>query len=292
MLYLKIQYGHYESGEFTSEISVTLDSLLKIFEENTQTISWKYSYTINKRYIKFYLRNEKSYLRVSHYAKDAFQVDYYNIQDKKLHSGNFYKKSTKQLLTYFAEENYEAICLKIPRNNNNAKLLINSFENLNFTYSYKYRGYLSHVLNSVLILPLLCPVYLFLNQTFDLPMLFMLCCFLSPFLLLIIFLIRIDLNYVKNSKGKIITISAGAPQIKYIQDNQELIFNKSDIKEVISYDASGGRNPFMAYSFTKIILKNDIKIDISFMILENDKILNKLKRIPSKRNYVYYPYIK
>lgn len=289
---LKIQYGHFESGEFTPENSVSLDSIFKIFEENTQIIPLKYSYTINKPYIKFFLRNEGNYLKVSHYAKDAFQVDFYNILDKKLHTGNFYKKSTKQILANFAEENYEAINNKIPITNSNAKQFINSFENLDFTYSYKYKGYLFHILNSILILPFLGVLYLFFNQPFGLLELFMLCFFLLPMLLLIVFLIRIDLNYVKNSKGKIITISSGAQQIKFIQDEKELIFFKSDIREVITYESSGGRNPFMAYSFTKIILKNDIKIDISFMILENDRILNKLKRIPPKRIYVYYPYIK
>jgi hypothetical protein len=292
MLILKIQYDSYEAGEFASEQNVNIDTLLDIFEENTQIIQTRRSYTIKRPYIKFFLQHGDNFLKISHFAKDAFSVEYCNEPDDKLYQGNFYKKTIKQILVYFSENNFEALNKKIPRTNKNEMQLIKAFYKLDFTYSYRYRGYFDMLFNSILFLPLaICGILLLyitpLGGLTLIPLIFL----LSP-LLIICFLIRLNLNYIKNSKGKIITLSSGSTMIKYVYDNHTIEFNKSDIKELIIYHASAHRNPFSSYSFARLYLKNGTTIDISHMILDSYLVSYKLNRIPSKRIYKIYPYIK
>jgi hypothetical protein len=292
MLILKIQYDSYENGEFTAEHIVDIETLLDIFEENTQIIQTKRSYTIKRPYIKFFLQSEDNYLKISHFAKDAFSVEYCNEPDDKLYFGNFYKKTIKQILILFSENNIAELNRKIPRTRKSEKSLIKSFLKLDFTYSYRYKGYFDLILFSVLTLPFVISAIVLLFKTptsyfILIPFLFFLFPLSIPF-----FLIRLNLNYVKNSKNKSITISSGSSIIKYVQDNQAIEFDKSDIKELEIYEASGYRNPFSSYSFARIILKNGTSIDISHMILDSFSISYKLKIVPTKTIRKFYPYIK
>jgi hypothetical protein len=292
MLILKIQYDSYEAGEFTAEQCVDIDTLLDIFEENTQIIQTKRSYTIKRPYIKFFLKNGDNYLKISHFAKDAFSVEYCNEPDDKLYVGNYYKKTIKQILVNFSENNFEALNKKIPRTNKNEKQLIKAFFKLDFTYLYRFRGYFDLIFNSILFFPLAIGGILLLFKTpLGFLSLFPLTFLLFPILILY-FLIRLNMNYVRNSKGKNITISSGLTTIKYVCDNHEIVFDKTDIKELLIYEASGYRNPYSNYSFARIILKNGVTIDISHMILDSYLISYKLNKIPSKRIRKIYPYIK
>jgi hypothetical protein len=292
MLILKIQYDSCEAGEFSSEQSVNLDTLLDIFEENTQIIQTKRSYTIKRPYIKFFIQNEDNYLKISHFAKDAFSVEYCNEPDDKLYSGNFYKKTIRQIIIYFSENNFGAINRKIPRTKKNETALIRTFQNLDFTYSYRYRGYFDLTFFSVLFLPLcIGEILLLVDTPFSFLTLIPLTLLFFPILILF-FHIRLNMNYVRNSIGKNITISSGSKTITYIYDNHAIEFNKSDIKELIIYEASGYRNPFSFYSFARFILNNGVIIDISHMILDSYLISYKLKRIPTKTIKKIYPYIK
>ncbi len=293
MLTLKLQYGFYEPGEFTREEQVSLERLLEIFDECTGIIQFRRSFTIKRPQIGFYLQNDENYLKVRHFSRDVFSVEYCNESDPIVYFGKFYLKSIHHILFHFANRNFEALSKKIPPGTEKKSSFVKTFKKLNFTYTYRYLGYIPLFFSLLLFAP---SIVLLLNETFTEPFdLFK----LGPAFFLMIILgvpliltISLDINHYKHSKEKAITISSGSPVIIIKNGNNELVINKSEIREICFIRSSAWRAPFGFYEYSRIILNNGSKIDISDMILGFFKISRKANRIPTRNLEEFLPYVK
>ena len=290
MLTLKLQYENFESGEFTDEIAVDKDALLKLFEEHTQ-INNPY-HTISSARIKFFLSEGGHYLSAMHFSKDAFTVFYCNANDDKLYTGNFYKASVKTMLEYFALQNYNALNKLIPRTTSNKSELQKRFSNEDFTYRYKYRGLIWLLIHSVITIPLFYVMYqMGMKTSFGISFI-LLALPVSIYPVSVIMHLILNCNYVKKSKGKSLKISKGSSTVIFTDHENRVVFEKPDIEEIIIVEGSGPRNPFFLYNYTRIILKNREVCEIPFMILHSGLLILKLKDIPIKRKRVFYPFIR
>lgn len=115
---LKLQYKNYETGEFTEEKSVDKESLLSIFDQNTEIVHLRRTYTIKEPLISFYIKAGESYLRIMHFAKDAFTIWYCNEYETVLFKGYFYKKSTRKIIGLFIDNKIEELYELIPKKKN------------------------------------------------------------------------------------------------------------------------------------------------------------------------------
>jgi hypothetical protein len=291
MIQLKLQYDTFEEGEFTNEQNVSLESLLGIFEKNTEIIKSKWSYTITKPYIKFFIQIGQNYLRIQHFAKDAFTVHYCNDPDEKLYQANFYKKTVLNIITLFCQEKYEDLNKLIPRTSDNEAVLIKLFIKKDFIYHYKHRGLFFLVFNSVFNLVffagfLIAAIGVRETMFFFFPLLMALL-----FLSLTISLFVLENNYIKNSRNKTIQISSGSQKIVITNNEQRNEFNKSDISEVVFY-ANGSRSGFNEYSFSKIKFKDGRHFNISFMLIDIWILEYKLNGVKTRRENKFYPIMK
>jgi hypothetical protein len=288
MTTLKLQYDNFDTGEFTEEKTVDKQTLLTIFDENTEIVKANRTYSIKRPLIKFYLRKGENYLCIMHFTKDAFKVWYCNDPDTRLFEGNYYKKNVRKLLELFFDNNLVELNKFIPRTTKSEKSLISLFMTSDFLYIYRPKGLIYLALCTLMFLP---GVYLFIYLTF-ISQDKVLAIMTSIFPLIIIFHFILHFNYIKRSKNISIKVSSGSSKVVVYDDKKLYEFSKEDIKEVFQVTGSGFRNPYIGYSFSRIIL-NDSKIfDISYMIIEPYELKYKLSNVPTKQIARFYPFIK
>lgn len=288
MTTLKLQYEFYEEGEFTDEESVNYNSIKSIFEEKTEIIKTKSSFTINEPYTKFYIRNNNNYLKISHFAKDAFTVEYSNVIDNRFHSGNFYKKSIMPIIELFCNQNYLELNKIIPSTNKNVSELIKSYIAKDFTYHFSHKGIIWLLINCIITVAL--NIYI-IGLILSKPILFILI-IPSIFSVMLIMHFFLHINHITKSKNSSIRISSGCPKIVYMNNSNKKEFDKSEILKVINYSGFPTKNPFANYSFTRVFLKDNSSIEIGYMIIDGYDLRYKLRKINFEIKYVFYPYIK
>lgn len=288
MMTLKLQYDHYETGEFTEEKSVDKETLLTIFDQNTELVPFHKTYTIKRPLIKFYIKKGENYLCVMHYTKDSFTLWYCNEPDTKLFEGNYNKKRARKIIELFIEDKFDQLNKFIPRTTYNEKLLIKSFIKSDFLYTYKKRGEFLLILYSAILSPM---HYLFLSSIFILHDLY-LASIISIFPIVNFFLIMLHVNYIEHSKNTSIKISSGSKHVIVSKDGKTYEFNKGEIKILLQYIGVVGRNPFAQYGFSRIVLLDNRTFDISNMIIEPFELRYKISKVPTKCIEKIYPYIK
>lgn len=288
MMTLKLQYDNFETGEFTEEKTVDRESLLEIFDQNTEIVQVLGTYTIKRPSIKFYIKTREYYLCLMHFTKDAFTVWYCNGPDTKLFAGNFYKKSVRKILELFFDNNFGQLNKIIPRTTKSENSLITSFVTSDFLYTYKKRGVFFLILSSAILLPI---NYIFLFSIF-ISHNFILAIMLSISPIASILLFKLHFNYTKNSKNISIKVSSGSPKIVLFYNNEKVEFNKDEIKLLLVYMYSGHNDPFAGYSFSRIILNDKRVFDITSMIIEPYELSYKLSNVATKQISKFYPIIK
>ena len=288
MTTLKLQYDNFETGEFTEEKTVDKDSLLTIFDQNTEIVDVYRTYTIKRPLVKFYLKTDGNYLCVMHFTKDAFTVWYCNDPDTKLFEGNFYKKSVRKILELFSDKKFDELNKFIPRTTNSENELITAFLKSDFLYTFKKRGVFFLILYSIIILPI---HYIFLSSIFISQDIFV-AIIMSMFPITNIFLFRLHFNHVNHSKNISIKVSSGSPNIIVFNNNEKAEFTKNEIKLLLLYIGAGHRNPFAEYSFSRIVLNDNRIFDISYMVIEPSELKYKLSKVPTKQIDKFYPYMK
>lgn len=292
MVTLKLQYDTFETGEFTEEQSVDTDTLIAIFKEHTEIVKTKYSFTICKPYVRLFVQDGNNFLEVKHFAKDVFAVDYCNDPDTKLYTGNFYKRSVITILELFADGNFEALNKAIPRTKKSEEVLVKQFKPEDFTYTYRYRGLWSLLFNIIMPLPLTLLWMIFIVMSFSNPIYLFLALIFSYFPAILVMLLLLNHNYIKNSKGKSIRISSGSPEIVYTNNGVVSVINKSEIKGFSTNVSSGPRNPFAGFSYTRIVLNDGSAIVISHLLLDPLFLKAKMLKISNKTVFKFYPYIR
>lgn len=300
MTTLKLQYGNFETGEFTEEKSIDKESLLELFEQNTEIVPLYSTYTIKRPLIKFFVKTRENYLCVKHFAKDAFTVWYCNDLDKKVFEGNFYKESVIKILELFIDSKFDELDKFIPRTTKSKKALIKEFIAIDFIYAYKRRGVFFLIFYSVLSSPLyyifLSFIFLVHNRSFVTIKLLLstatLFLVLSVFPIANLFLFRLYFNYTKHSKNISIKVSSGSANITIYNETEIVEFTKDEIKILLQYFGAGVKSPFALYSFSRIILNDNRVFDISYMIIDPYELQLKLSKVPTKRIDKFYPYIK
>jgi hypothetical protein len=289
---LKLQHDTFEEGEFTSEQDVSLEDLLTIFQNNSQIVKTKRAFTINRPYITFFIQEGENYLRLSHFAKDAFSVYYCNDPDDKLFIGNFYKKTVLKIISLFGQDQHDELVKLIPRTSESEKALIKLFIRDDFFYSYKLRGRGSLIFYTLLFLPTGLFFFFTALKMFNTALFFFPLAFGLFFIITLILLYRIQLNHINDSKFKTIKISSGSSIVEINDNGQSSVFNKSEIREVIFYYTLAFKNPFADYSYSKIILKNGTTFNISYMILDQLILSHKLSGVTTRDVHKYYPIIR
>lgn len=297
---LKLQYDSFETGEFTKEQEVDLHTLLTVFEENA-TIVKSYTrnrITINRPGVCLYLQDGQNFLRVQHFTKDAFTVDYCNDPDDRLYSGNFYKKSVKAILTLFAQQQHSQLCKQIPRTQRSESHTIKLFKEDDFVYHYKNQYLFSYLFNlfaEIFLFIFFFAMLVFSIVEYDRMGAFILFPLILTLLLLalIISVLILQKNYLENSKNKSIKVSSGSPEIVITENGKRITFNKSDIREVLFCGNFSIRRRLSLNNFShiKIILKDKRVLNVTNMLIEGELLLHKLKNVPNKKVYQFYPYI-
>lgn len=292
MVTLKLQYDTFETGEFTEEQTVDTDTLIAIFKEHTEIVKTNYSFTICKPYVRFFVQDGNNFLEVKHFAKDVFAVNYCNDPDTKLYTGNFYKRSVITILELFADGNFEALNKAIPRTKKSEEVLVKQFKPEDFTYPYRFRSSWNYIYSFIVLLPGSLVWLYFIYISFSNPSNLFLALILSNFPIILVMLLLLDNNYIKNSKGKSIRISSGSPEIIYTHNGEARVINKSEIKGFSTNVSSGSRNPFAGFGYTRIVLNDGSAIVISHLLLDPLFLKTKMLKIPNKTVFKSYPYIR
>jgi hypothetical protein len=292
MLKLKIQYSHYETGEFTEEQPVDESTLLRIFKEHTELIETPHSFTIKRAFVTFYITNENHYLRIMHFAKNAFVVEYMNTTDNIPHMGNFYINTVEDIIIEFARGNYYCLVNKIPLpKEKNNPLLDELFEEKRFVYSYKRRGFWSLLFFIAMLSTLTIMYLLAIIAVFFSPIVIL----FIPFPLLLSFGIfytfKIYATYKESSEGISIRITTGSSKFTLTKKNESKEFNKSDMKELRIYSTNQYKMPWGDYNFCRLIFNDKKTIDITFMIMDHWILESKFKGVPVIKIDKFYPYI-
>jgi hypothetical protein len=284
MAILKLQYIHYEPGEFTKEIVVDKENMLALFDDKTTFVLITRSYTIRIPLIKFFIRSEDNYLYIEHIKQNEFKVSYCSTDGTNLLEGNYYIHDVRKILELFMDARFEVLDKAIPRSNDNVMHLKSLFINHDFIYTYKEKNVF--MLVAINILSLFFFFFIFVSvQNIYAEM-------ASTFILLFVFFyLRLHFNYIKKSKNISIQVSSGTYKVVIWDGLKPYEFRKSDILEIRQYICYISRLPFHFYSFSRIILNDYQHYDISSMVLHHDSLKFKMASVKFRRISKIYPFI-
>jgi len=290
----KIQYIHSEVGEFQLNKYLTCERIIEIIIDETSERFLSNTSTIKHPNISFYLTNDDSYLKITHFAKNVYTINYTSNEIPEVRIGNFYFKSVVELVKLFCNSKKEEFLNRISKKEGKKKKMLKGFKEKSFEYFYNpYDVNFFFIIFYLTLSAIIIFSFAFTStkENNDWGVLFFV---LSFFLIPCYFLVRIHLNYIKFSKGISIKLSGGNETVIIHKYDEKFEFQKSDIKELLIFNPFFfmSDSPFELYGYSKFTLKNGMVFNISCLVMKIHEVRFKNWKIPMKIVKRYYPIIK
>jgi hypothetical protein len=263
--------------EFDIDKEVSLNEFIEIFNEHTTLKETQNSYTINSPFINMYLINGSYYLKITHFAKDAFAISL-NIDGEKFgYTGKYYKDSIPKIVSAFSEYRIQDLKSYLKEKVSARKWSPIDFEVTDYTFFQK--GFFRpEMIPDIIIFFAINSLLFFVSDSIFMIVITITCSFS-----IISHQALFYINHYKCSKNIIVIISRNELKIRI--DGIEKIIKNNDIKSVVYHSQRS------MTTYSDVTLKNGNIFQFSEEIFNINKIANSslnIKTVLSNR----FPYIK
>lgn len=263
--------------EFDIDKDVSLNEFIDIFNELTTLKETQNSYIISSPFMNMYLINGIYYLKITHFAKDAFILTL-NIKGEKYgFTGKYYKESISKIVSAFSENRIQDLKSYLKEKISARKWNPKDFEATDYSFFQK-RFFRPVMISDIVIFFAINSMLFFVSDSIFMIVLTINCSFS-----IISFEALFYINHYKCSKNIIVNISRNELKIRI--DGIEKIIKNNEIESVVYHS----QRSYTTYSDVK--LKDGSIFQFSEEIFHIYKIANSslnIKYLWSNR----FPYIK
>jgi hypothetical protein len=272
---VKLQYKDYEEGEYISVMPRTAEATVQLINS--------YPWDEQRDHLAIGLTNpsvtiegiDNDYLKLSPWYNGKFVLHYFD-RERHLYTRSFDHLSGALpiISAYFGNEAPDLSTFKKEitwLQNNTAH-----FRTVEFIYSMKITKFFWLIALCLYLLAIcaMCTVPVMLNHALILLL-------LIPLALLILlgWIIALAVNHYRSASGKLLILSRGKQEFSYGSYDLPMVFNKKDIREIITYGRTQ-KGGYPNLTRVEICFVDGRSIDISCLLIPQPALVGKFPHIP------------